>query len=209
MATEIVTAAELSAWLQEPVTQTTADLLIAAATSIVQEVTGQALIQITGDVAVLEGSPDQYIELPQRPVTHVSSVIFQDGQLGPVTLDTTQYQPVGNRLWRGFGWQYATVLIPPARIPYWRYLTYPPPSTITVTYDHGWAPGAWQLEPARTAVLALCAQAYNNPAGSRSVTVDDYTETYSDLFAGMQMPESTKQLLRRRYGKRAGSTVPR
>lgn len=209
MATELVTPAELASWLQEDIDTATANLLISQATSIVQEVTGQVLVQVTGDVAVLEGSPDQYIELPQRPVTNVSLVVFQDGQLGPVTLDTTMYQQVGNRLWRGFGWQYATVLIPPARIPYWRYLTYPPPSTITVTYDHGWAPGAWQLEAARTEVLALCAQAYANPAGSRSVTVDDYTETYSDLFAGMQVPESTKALLRRRYGKRAGSTVPR
>lgn len=209
MATALVTPEELASWLQEDIDTATATLLISQATSVVQEVTGQALIRVTGDVAVLEGSPDQYIELPQRPVTAVSSVTFQDGNLAPVTLDATQYQPVGNRLWRGFGWQYATVLIPPARIPYWRYLTYPPPSTITVTYDHGWAPGAWQLEPARTAVLALCAQAYANPGGSRSVAVDDYSESYSDLFAGMQMPQSTKDLLRRRYGKKAGSLVPR
>lgn len=209
MAFELVTPAELASWLQEDLDTATANLLISQATSIVQEVTGQLLVQVLGDVAVLEGSPDPYLPLPQRPVTNVSEVVFQDGQLGPVTLDATQYQPIGNRLWRGFGWQYATVLIPPARIPYWRYLTYPPPSTITVTYDHGYAPGAWQLEPARTAVLALCAQAYSNPGGSRSVAVDDYTETYSDSFAGMQMPDSTRALLRRRYGKAAGSTVPR
>lgn len=209
MATELVTPAELASWLQQDVDTATADLLIRQATGKVQAACGQTLVQVTNDTAVIDGHPDKWLDLPQRPVTAVHSVTFQDGNQQPVTLDSTQYTVAGNRLWRGFGWQYATVLMPPARIPYWKYLTYPPPSVITVVYDHGYAPGDMALEEARTVVFALCAQAYSNPGGSRSVTVDDYTETYSDAFAGMAMTAQTRDELRRRYGRRAGSVVPR
>lgn len=207
--TSLVTPAELASWLQQDLDTATATLVLAQATALVQAATGQTLVQTVGDVLELEGSPDQWLELPQRPVTNVTSVLFRDGTLAPVTLDPTQYVRIGNRLWRGFGWQYSTVLVPPARIPFWKYLTYPPPSTITVTCDHGWAPGAPQLELARTAVFALAASVYTNPGVSRSVTVDDYTETFADALAGMQLAESTKALLRRRYGHPAGSLVPR
>lgn len=209
MATALATAAELSAWLQQSVDPATAAILIAQATALVQAETGQTLVQTTGDTVVLEGSPDPWLPLPQRPVTRVTSVTFADGNLAPTVLDSTQYVLIGNRIWRGFGWQYATVLVPPARVPFWKYLTYPPPSSITVTYDHGWPPGAPQLEFARTAVLALAASVFANPGMSRSVTVDDYAESYADQFAGMQLPPTTKALLRRRYGHSAGSVVPR
>lgn len=208
-ADQLITPSELASWLQSDIDTATANLLIAEATGMVQEVTGQRLVQVLGDTFEIEGSPDQWLELPQRPVTGVASVVFQDGSLAPVTLDPTQYQVVGNRIWRGFGWQYATVLVPPARIPFWRYLTYPPPSTISGVYDHGWPAGHWRLEPARRVCFALCAQAYNNPGGARSMTVDDYTESYSDMLSGMQMPETVRASLHKSYGHSAGSLVPR
>jgi hypothetical protein len=209
MPTELVTPAELASWLQQDIDTATADLLIRQATGKVQAACGQDLVQVLNDTLVLEGSPEKWIWLPQHPVTAVHSVTFQDGNQAPVTLDPSQYTVSGNRMWRGFGWQYATVMMPPARVPYWKYLTYPPPSLITVVCDHGYAPGDMALEEARTVVLALCAQAYSNPGGSRSVTVDDYTETYSDAFAGMAMTAQMRDELRRRYGRRAGSVVPR
>lgn len=207
--TSLVQASELSSWLQQTVDTTTANLLLAQATALVQAVVGQTLVQTTNDTVTIEGSPDAWLTLPQRPVTAVHTVLFADGNLAPVTLDPTQYVLIGNRLWRGFGWQYATVLTPPARIPFWKYLTYPPPSSITVTYDHGYPAGHPYLELARTVVLTLAASAFSNPAMSRSVTVDDYTESWADALAGMQIPPSTAALLRRRYGHSAGSVAPR
>lgn len=207
MATALVTTDELAAWLQQSVDAITATLLLAQATALVQAEAGQTLVQTTGDTVTLEGSPDPWLTLPQRPVNAVSSVVFADGNLAPVPLDPTQYVVIGNRLWRGFGWQYATVYTPPARIPFWKYLTYPPPSSITVTYDHGWPSGHPSLELARTAVLALAASAYANPNISRSVTVDDYSESFSDSLAGMQMPPMIRSALRRRYGHSAGSVT--
>lgn len=209
MADALVTPDELASWLQQNLDTATAQLLIRQATGKVQAACGQTLVQVLNDTLVLEGSPGKWLDLPQRPVTAVHSVTFQDGNQQPVTLDPTQYTVAGNRMWRGYGWQYATVLMPPARVPYWRYLTYPPPSIITVVCDHGYAPDDPELEEARGVVLALCAQAYSNPGGSRSVTVDDYTETYSDAFAGMAMTQQTRDELRRRYGRRVGSVVPR
>lgn len=207
--TSLAQASELSSWLQQTVDTTTANLLLAQATALVQAVVGQTLVQTTNDTVTIEGSPDAWLTLPQRPVTAVHTVLFADGNLAPVTLDPTQYVLIGNRLWRGFGWQYATVLTPPARIPFWKYLTYPPPSSITVTYDHGYPAGHPYLELARTVVLTLAASAFSNPAMSRSVTVDDYTESWADALAGMQIPPITAALLRRRYGHSAGSVAPR
>lgn len=209
MTQQLITPEELASWLQQDLDTATANLLISAATAKVQEASGQQLVQVVGDTFELEGTPDQWLELPQRPVTNVTEVTFQDGNLTPITLNTTQYTRRGNRLWRAFGWQYSTILMPPARVPFWKYATYPPPSNITGVYDHGWPPGHWRLEPARAIALALCAQAYSNPGGVRSVTVDDYTETYADIVAGMQLTENVRQSLRNTYGKRVGSTVPR
>jgi hypothetical protein len=209
MATELVTADELSAWVQQPIPALTANLFIAAATALVIAETGQSLVQVVGDTAVLDGQPEPYLALPQRPVTAVSSVTMQDANLAPITLDPTQYTVRGNRIWRPWGWQFAAVFLPPVRMLGYQYLTYPPPSLITVVYDHGWAPGNQNLELARLAVFTLGASVFANPTGSRSVAVDDYTETYSDAFAGMQLPPGTKAALRRRYGHSVGSVVPR
>lgn len=204
----LVTPAELASWLQSDVDTATATLLIASATALVQAETGQRLVQVLGDTAVLDGSPEAWLSLPQRPVTAVSSVTMQDANLGPVVLDSSQYTVRGNRLWRAWGWQFSAIFMPPVRMLGYQYLTYPPPSQITVVYDHGRPAGHPDLEFARTAVLALCASAYANPNISRSVTVDDYTETYADALAGMQLPAMTKAALRRRYGHSAGSVRP-
>lgn len=209
MATELVTPAELASWLQEDVDTATANLLISQATSLVQEAAAQTLVQVVGDVLELEGQAGPWLDLPQRPVTAIASVVLQAGTGIPNTLGPTEYVQVGHRLWRQIGWRCLNTLPPVPGMPFHGVPSYPPPSIVKVTCDHGYAPGDMRLEPARTAVLALCAQAYTNPGGSRSVTVDDYTETYSDQFAGMQMPESTRKLLRRRYGLTAMTVVPR
>jgi len=209
MAAALVTPEELASWLQEDVDTATATLLIAQATSLVQEATAQTLVQVVGDVLELEGHAGEWLDLPQRPVTAITSVVIQVGANGPTTLDPGEYQKVGHRLWRQIGWRCFNTLPPVPTMPWTGIPSYPAPSIVTITCDHGYAPGDARLEPARTAVFALCAQAYTNPGGSRSVTVDDYTETYSDAFAGMQMPDSTRKLLRRRYGVTATTVVPR
>ena len=208
MAAGLVTAAELSAWVGVSIPQAQADLFISAATALVQAETGQTLTRVTGDTVVLDGTADPWLPLPQRPVTAVTSVTLQDGNLTPVVLDASQYSLRGNRLWRGWGWQYSSVFMPVTRVSFWRHLNWPPPSQVTVVCDHGWAAGDPALELARLAVFTLGAGVFANPSGSRSVTVDDYSETFADSVAGMQLPAGTRSALRRRYGHSAGSVRP-
>lgn len=208
MAAELVTAAELSAWVGTTIPTPQADLFIAAATALVQAETGQTLTQVLNDTVVLDGTASEWLALPQRPVTAVHSVTMQDANLAPVTLDTSQYSVRGNRLWRPWGWQFSAVFLPPVRMLGYQYMTYPPPSQVTVVCDHGHPAGAAGLELARMAVFTLGASVFANPTGSRSVTVDDYTESYADAYAGMQLPSGTKAALRRFYGHSAGSVRP-
>lgn len=208
MAAELVTAAELSSWVGVTIPQAQADLFIAAATALVQAETGQTLTQVLNDTVVLDGTSSEWLALPQRPVTAVHSVTMQDANLAPVVLDTSQYSVRGNRLWRPWGWQFSAVFLPPVRMLGYQYLTYPPPSQVTVLCDHGYATGAQELELARMAIFTLAASVFANPSGSRSVTVDDYSESFADAYAGMQLPPGTKAALRRRYGHSAGSVKP-
>lgn len=208
MTAELVTAEELSAWVGVSIPQARADLFISAATALVQAETGQTLTQVIGDTVVLDGRPEEWLPLPQRPVTAVTSVTMQDANLAPVTLDPSQYTPRGNRIWRAWGWQFSAIFMPPVKMLGYQYLTYPPPSQITVVFDHGWPPGHQNLELARMAVFGLGASVFANPAGSRSISVDDYTETFADSVAGMQLPASVRAALRRRYGHSVGSVRP-
>lgn len=208
MAAELVTAAELSSWVGVTIPSGQADLFIAAATALVQAEVGQTLTQVLNDTITLDGTSSEWLALPQRPVTAVHSVTMQDANLAPVTLDTSQYSVRGNRLWRPWGWQFSAVFLPPVRMLGYQYMTYPPPSQVTVVLDHGLPAGDPGLELARMAVFTLGASVFANPSGSRSVTVDDYTETFADAYAGMQLPPATRAALRRRYGHSAGSVKP-
>jgi hypothetical protein len=208
MAAELVTAAELSSWVGATVPQAQADLFIAAATALVVAEVGQTLTQVINDTIVLDGTSSEWLALPQRPVTAVHSVTMQDANLPPVTLDTSQYSVRGNRLWRPWGWQFSAVFLPPVRMLGYQYMTYPPPSQVSIVCDHGYPSGDPGLELARMAVFTLGASVFANPSGSRSVTVDDYTETFADAYAGMQLPPGTRMALRRRYGHSVGSVKP-
>lgn len=208
MAAELVTAAELSSWVGLTIPTMQADLFIAAATALVQAEVGQTLTQVLNDTITLDGISSEWLALPQRPVTAVHSVTMQDANLSPVTLDASQYSVRGNRLWRPWGWQFSAVFLPPVRMLGYQYMTYPPPSQVTIVCDHGYPAGDPGLELARMAVFTLGASVFANPSGSRSVTVDDYTESFADAYAGMQLPPGTRAALRRRYGHSAGSVRP-
>jgi hypothetical protein len=208
MAAELVTAAELSAWVGVTIPTPQADLFIAAATALVQAETGQTLTQVLNDTITLDGTSSEWLALPQRPVTAVHSVTMQDANLSPIVLDTSQYSVRGNRLWRPWGWQFSAVFLPPVRMLGYQYMTYPPPSQVTISLDHGRPAGDPGLELARMAVFTLGASVFANPSGSRSVTVDDYTETFADAYAGMQLPPGTRAALRRYYGHSVGSVKP-
>lgn len=185
---------------------TVAGMLIECATAVVQEAAGQRIVQVVDDVQTLLGTTDSWLDLPQIPVTAVSSVVRE----GTTLTLTDDYKRFGNRLWSRSGWQ--------ANIGWyggdWR-PSYgdswlgPEPGTVVVTYTHGYAPGSQDLQLARSAVVALAAKVYTSPApGVSSESIDDYQISYAVSSAAttsaMDASPYLKASLRKKYGRRGG-----
>lgn len=191
MADQLATPADLASLLQQDLDTATATLLVEAATAVVQEAAGgQRILQVVGDTFTVTGTTDSWLDLPQIPVTAVSAVTIDGDALtaGTAGDPPTRYRRRGNRLWRGDGWQIWTG----------------EPSEVAGTYTHGYAAGNQRLQLARSAVLALAAVPYSNPAGAISVKIDDYAEAYSAVSARMEASKGLKAALRRQYGRRSG-----
>lgn len=215
MADQFATPSDLASLLRVTVDAaftTTATILIECATAVVQTAAGgQRIVQVAGDVAPIMGTTDSWLALPQIPVTAVASVVM-DGNTLTVTTD---YRLFGDRLWRKLGWQ--TNYGWPWGFPYGYSFPgyYPPPSLaagfpwlqepsgLVVTYTHGYAPGAQQLQLARKACLSLAAGAYANPDGATRVAVDDYAAQYDAMYAHLEASKALKAALRKQYGRRA------
>jgi hypothetical protein len=191
VADQLATPQQLASYLQSDLDAATADVLLNAATAVVQEAAGgQRILQVVDDTFTTVGLTDSWLTLPQIPVTAVESVEL-DGTaltLGAAGDATTTYRVVGNRLWRTDGWQ-----------------TYiGEPSEVTGVYTHGYPTGHQRLELARMATLALAAVPYSNPSGATQVKIDDYAEAYSAIAARMETARNLKAALRRQYGRRSG-----
>ena len=207
MADQLATSADLNALLQTTVDSTLATLLLECATGVVQDACGgQRIIQAVGDVEPVIGTTDNWLDLPQIPVTAVTSVV-QDGTTLTVNTD---YKVFGNRLWRKFGWQTNYGWPYDGAYSYWG--GYPPPSIISgypyqepsgivVTYTHGIPSGDQRLQFARAVTLSLAATTLANPDGAQSVRIDDYSAS----FTAMQnmLTDAMRRRLRKTYGRRA------
>lgn len=191
MADQLATPADLASLLQQDVDTATATLLIEVATAVVQGVTGQRIVQVVGDVAVLdldEYDGGLYLDLPERPVTAVTAV-----SIGATAITDYSTQLRRNRLWRAYGWRSTLVAYPDQ------------PSQATVTYTHGYAAGHQRLQLARGAVLQLAAAVYGNPGGATREQIDDYAVSYEATAARMDASPHLAAALRRQYGRASGS----
>lgn len=208
MADMLATPSDLASALQQDVDTATATLLIECATAVVQEAAGQRIVQVVGDSVTLLGTTDSYLDLPQIPVTAVTSVARDDSD--PVTLGSDP-KLIGNRLWSSIGWQgnlgYGWRTIQPggAVLPSYGQS----PTLITVVYTHGYAPGDQRLQLARDAVISLAAKAYSSPApGVQSESIDDYQISYAvssaAVTSAMDASPYLKAALRKQYGRRGG-----
>lgn len=193
MADQLATPSDLAARLQSDLDLSTATLLIEAATAVVQAVTGQRIVQVVDDEVTLDiDNLDRgaYLELPERPVTAVSEVLI--GATAVTDYSTALRRA---RLWRADGW-HSTLTA---------YVTQP--STVTVTYTHGYPTGHQRLQLARAVVLGLAAAVYTSPAGATQVRIDDYTESFEAMSARMEASPFIAKALRRQYGRPPGSAV--
>lgn len=191
MADQLATPTDLAARLQEDVDRATAETLIEGATAVVQAAVGQRLVQVVDDTVVLDlGDYDSgsRLALPERPVTAVSAVL-----IGATPVTDFVAELSRGRLYRSAGWRSAST-------PYAG-----GPSTVTVTYTHGFPVGDQRLQLARVAVLSLAAAAYSNPSGVSREQIDDYAVAYEGAAAQMQAPPALVAMLRKRYGRPARS----
>lgn len=169
----------------------TAELLLESATAVIQAVTGQRIVEVVDDVVVLDldeyDDRDRYLLLPERPVTAVSAVV-----LGASTVTDFSAQLRRSRLHRVGGWRSTST---------WS----GSPSTVTVTYTHGYPEGDQRLQLARSAALSLAAGAYANPSGAIREQIDDYSVAYEAASSRMEATPFLMAALRKRYGSPPGS----
>lgn len=215
MADQLATPGDLASLLERSdLDLAKATMLVEIATAIVQEVAGgQRIVQVVDDVATIIGVADSWLDLPQRPVTAVTSVVLDGTAL---TVDT-DYKVFGNRLWRTVGWQTRvgwygtdygwsdswsgpTYYGPPQPL----LLGPPEPSKVVVTNTHGYPAGHQGLQLARGAVISMISGVYGNPTGATRESIDDYSVAYDRMTVQMETAPHLKAALRRQYGRRAG-----
>lgn len=190
-ADQLAAPTDLASALQQDLDASTANLLIECATAVVQAVAGQRILQVVNDTVTLD--LDEYdgglhLSLPERPVTAVGAVL-----IGATTVTDFTSQLRSGRLWRAGGWRSTLVAYAGQ------------PSTVTVTYTHGYPPGHQRLQLARSAVLSLARGAYARPDGATQVRIDDFSAMYEAMSAQMEASEALQRQLRRQYGRPAGS----
>jgi hypothetical protein len=200
MADLLATVADLAAALGKPVAEvdaTAATVQLEAATAVVQEAAGnQRILEVVGDLLMIPAPSGRWLELPQRPVTAVTSVTLGDGTVVAAGTASGTYRRIQNRLWRNIGWSGRTY-------PLWPYGLCDDPSEVAVVCTHGWPAGHQQLQRARGAVLNLAKLPFSNPAGVTREQIDDYAVAYEQASAAMDASPYLQKSLRRQYGKRA------
>lgn len=193
MADMLVTVSELASFLQKDLDTASATLAIEIATGLVQGAAEQRIVRVADETVTLdldEHDCGLWLNLPERPVVSVGTVL-----VGATAVTDFTSQLRRGRLFRAYGWRSAT-------LPYWN-----APSTVTVTYTHGYATGDQKLQVARAATLALAAVAHENSTGVTSEQIDDYAVRYEAAAARLEAAAALKAALRRSYGRPAGSAL--
>lgn len=180
MADPLVTQEELETLTGQTLSTEVATLVLNTASGVVRGAVGQELSAVAADTLTIMGTTSVWLELPERPVTAVTSVAV-DGE----ALD--DYKRFGDRLWRAWGWRSCPSV----------------PTAVEVVYDHGWAAGDWHLEVARSMVLTLAANKIANPNSVESESVDDYRVRYAVTAA--DLPEHARNNLLDAYAGKAGN----
>lgn len=190
MADQLATAADL-ALLVGATADARHTLLVECATAVVQAVTGQRIVEVEDDEAELDldgYDGGRYLVLPERPVTAVDSVLIGATAVTDYSLEASR-----SRLWRADGWRSTLVA----------YVDQP--STVTVTYTHGYPAGHQKLQLARSAVLSLAMVPAANPGGATAERIDDYSVQFDAMMARMDAAPFLVGALRRQYGRPVGS----
>jgi hypothetical protein len=173
-----------------PINNASGTLALEVCTAVVQSAAdGQRIVQVVADTATVTGTTEQFLRLPQWPVTAVSSVTLDGTALtaGAPGSGASTYRLVGDRLYRGSGWQ-----------------TYcGEPSTVSFVYTHGYATGRQELQLGRGTALSLARGLYENPSGVASEKIDDYAIAYAAAAAALDASPALKAAIQKQYGPKA------
>lgn len=193
MADRLCTPEDLASLLErDDVDRFKAEMLIECATAVVQASCGQRIVQVVDDEVTLDldgWDGGLRLSLPERPVTAVGAV-----SIGATTVTDFSASLRRGSLWRAGGWRSLSVYGGE-------------PSTVSVTYTHGYATGDQRLQLARSAVLSLVKGVYGNPSGATQVAIDDYRAVFEAMASQMESSPFLAQLLRKQYGRPPGSVV--
>lgn len=193
MADQLATPEDLASLLErDDIDRYKATMLIESATSIVQAIVGQRLVEVVDDELTIEQDQldrSRYIYLPEHPVSEVSAVTISGVTIADWTLSR-------GRLWRPYGWD-----LP--RYGAWASMPY----NIGVVYSHGCPLGDQRLQLARASVLGLLRGVYGNPTGAAQVSIDDFSASYAAMSSQMDASPFLVQALKRRYSRTPRSVV--
>ena len=131
-------------------------LLIDGAVAAVRIYTRQSLTLVGDDAAELRGVWGQVLKLPERPVVNVTAVSV-DG----IALSADEYNRVRDRLHRSNGWGGPRVVV-------------------VVTYSHGFAADAVNIQAAAGICLQVAARAAANPSTVQSEGIGDYSRSFGE-----------------------------
>ncbi len=188
---DLVTATELAAYLQRDLDTSSATQAVAQASAIVRAWTRQNIDQqtYTGVKLPIESYDWSWgVQLPQRPVTAVSSV----------AVNGTTYVLGTDYAWNGFSpWIRLSQITRSSA-------SFQDDPVATVTYTAGYATVPDEV---KSVVCAVAGRIYDNPTGLRTYAIDDHSETYAgadDQLAGMALL-APEQAILKRYRAAAGS----
>lgn len=173
----LASTADLQAFLQREVEAAHAEMALRLASGLVRSHTGQRITLTTGATYVLAGGGTA-VRLPQRPVVtgagHPLTVV-ELAEYGTAELSATEhltYTRLDDELRRRCG-------------------TWSP--RVQVTYSHGYTNVPDDIV---AVVLDIAGRALTNPAGLRSVSIDDYTRTFAtETVGGPALSEANRQAL--------------
>lgn len=205
--TPLATDSQLASRVQGDVDTASAVLAVTNASGMIRAVARQVFSFVSQETVTLAGG-SQVLTLPERPAVVDGSnplTVVEVGMFG--TTDVTlvegrDFERLGGELTRGYPnwWADGGRLMGWPR-GYQRGLWAP---KVRVTYSHGYTTIPDDLQ-------ALCldiAQAlYTNPAGLRSMSIDDYSETRATELLGAATVESIKTRLAVTGRRRGAFTI--
>ncbi len=185
-----VTEADLEAYTGTSVATDRATILLDTATAAIQAYCNQSFTQATTTV-VLPGTFDSRLELPERPVTAITTVKIGDTTL---TADSDYVWDGGHMLYRGTKVDgVLSVNGPDYLINGWGDWG-GPGAQVTVTYTHGFAVIPNDI---KGVCLALAARSLTSPDGVNSESVGSYSVSYSRTGGAVSLLDEEKALLNR------------